>query len=159
MEDKSVTETANSATGVKQSSSDQSEISISISKKTLKNIAIFASVALAVIVGILVGSFMQSSNRFSSAISNCDLEGSTYITVDQNGKGIYLDGSGTNNQGGLSSSALTCVLSELRAPNSLIERMNHTTALMGAQSSQFNGIQVEWTYHPNNGLDISFTQN
>ena len=46
----------------------------------------------------------------------------------------------------------------LGLPDSLLEDMGHTTALMGRQSETFDslGITVSWSYHPDNGLQVTY---
>jgi len=80
---------------------------------------------------------------------------STHSALDEDGKGWFLDGSGDESSG-LWASDLSCAITNVGVPDSVISRMNSTTALMGQQEATFDGITVRWTYHPNNGLDMSF---
>ena len=41
---------------------------------------------------------------------------------------------------------------------SLENKMEHTRSLDGKQSEKSNNIEVTWTYHPNNGLEIQYTK-
>lgn len=80
---------------------------------------------------------------------------STHSALDQDGKGWFLDGSGDESSG-LWASDLSCAITNVGVPESVISRMNSTTALMGQQEATFDGITVRWSYHPSNGLDMSF---
>lgn len=45
---------------------------------------------------------------------------------------------------------------ELGFNGSLYSRMLETTALMGRQSEENNKYKVFWTYHPDNGLEVTY---
>ena len=49
------------------------------------------------------------------------------------------------------------IIVTLGISDSILDSMSHTTALMGRQSATSNGFRVEWSYHPDNGLDAIFT--
>ena len=40
---------------------------------------------------------------------------------------------------------------------SLLEEMNHTNSLMGVRTETDNGIKVTWRYHPDNGLEVTYS--
>lgn len=44
----------------------------------------------------------------------------------------------------------------LGLPSSVYERMNHTTALSGTQTYSAYKLEVSWTYHPDNGLEVMY---
>ncbi len=46
----------------------------------------------------------------------------------------------------------------LGLPDSLLEDMGSTTALMGKQSETYSdpGVTVSWSYHPDNGLEVTY---
>lgn len=48
------------------------------------------------------------------------------------------------------------IISSLKLPNSLLDEMLATNSLMGRQSEKYENIQVDWSYHPDNGLDAIF---
>ncbi len=54
--------------------------------------------------------------------------------------------------------ALIDVVEALGIPEYLLDEMDNTNALMGSQSEEFDdlGISVRWSYHPNNGLEVTF---
>jgi hypothetical protein len=78
-----------------------------------------------------------------------------YSALDDDGKGLFLDGAGEGSLG-LIISDLACAIELVGVPDSVISRIESTTALMGQQESTFDGITMRWTYHPSNGLDMSF---
>ena len=48
------------------------------------------------------------------------------------------------------------IINKLNLPDSLLEEMMYTNALMGRQTETFGYYQVNWSYHPDNGLDVIF---
>lgn len=52
---------------------------------------------------------------------------------------------------------LECMMEAAKAPSAVESRMNNTRALDGTQDAEWEGWSAFWTYHPKNGLDITFT--
>ena len=48
------------------------------------------------------------------------------------------------------------IITELELPDTLFTEMCSTTALMGRQTKTYGDIEVSWSYHPDNGLDVFF---
>ncbi len=51
-----------------------------------------------------------------------------------------------------------CVLNELEGPDSVISKMESTTAMMGRQDDSWGDYEVAWSYHPDNGFDATFEE-
>jgi hypothetical protein len=51
---------------------------------------------------------------------------------------------------------MSCALSKLGAPSFVISQINTTRALDGMQRATWGKISAAWTYHPDNGANISF---
>jgi hypothetical protein len=62
--------------------------------------------------------------------------------------------SGVNNAASLED--VLCALSVLKAPGFVQAQIETTRALDGLQKASWGKISAFWTYHPSNGLDISF---
>lgn len=60
--------------------------------------------------------------------------------------------------GSLSFDALSCVLAELDTPSYVISQIEGTRALDGMQSADWETYTAQWTYHPDQGLDITIHQ-
>ena len=45
-----------------------------------------------------------------------------------------------------------CILDELRAPSSVVAKIDDTNALMGRQEDSWGDYEISWSYHPDNGL-------
>ncbi|WP_040339719.1 hypothetical protein [Candidatus Blastococcus massiliensis] len=52
---------------------------------------------------------------------------------------------------------LHCVLGELDTPHAITAQMDRTTAMMGVQEAEDDGIVYSLTYHPDNGVDMVIT--
>lgn len=55
--------------------------------------------------------------------------------------------------------AIPDINAALGLPESLWEKMNHSSALDGRQSYEYGNIEVSWKYHPDHGLEIIYTAN
>lgn len=51
--------------------------------------------------------------------------------------------------------ALSCVINALGLSDALRSRINSTTALQGQQSATEKGLTYEWSYHPDNGVEMT----
>jgi hypothetical protein len=60
--------------------------------------------------------------------------------------------------GSISFDALFCVLAELDTPSYVISQIEGTRALDGMQSANWETYTARWTYHPDQGLDITIHQ-
>lgn len=132
-------------------------ISFTLSRKVLWSI-MGGVVALAIGVGVLL---LAVPTKLESAHAECVGDNprfAEYSSLDDDGRGLFVDGAGEKSVG-LTVSDLACVITSVGVPNSVISRMDTTTALMGQQEATFDGITVRWSYHPSNGLDLSFEMN
>lgn len=132
-------------------------ISFSVKKKSLMLTGV--AVGAVALAGIAFAAFSNSQpSVLAIAVNECDLTDNEYVSVDKNGKGIFIDGEGEESLG-LAIEDIGCLLSEIDVPDSVINKMSSTTAMMGAQEAEFEGIIATWSYHPDNGLDIGFSTN
>ncbi|MBB4139235.1 hypothetical protein [Microbacterium invictum] len=59
---------------------------------------------------------------------------------------------------GVSSLALTCVQESLEMPKWLIESMGQTRSLDGRLSGEWDSFSAQWSYHPDNGVNLIIVQ-
>ena len=138
----------------KKLKSTSESISFTINKKMV-TIVVGAIAAVAVGFTVLV---VAVPTKLESSYAKCVEENprfADYSSLDEDGRGLFLDGAGDESVG-LVISDLSCAIMSVGVPDSVISRMDSTTSLMGQQEATFDGITVRWSYHPNNGLDISF---
>lgn len=53
---------------------------------------------------------------------------------------------------------LETAIEKLKLPSTLAEEMYETRAMDGRQEKSYNGINVSWTYHPSQGIEVLFTK-
>lgn len=94
--------------------------------------------------------------RLSKAFNACESEDDAHtMQLGDGGRTIVVD---TRNQY-TSTQGVECVWSQLKTPQSIIANVGATTAMMGEQSAQSDGISYRWSYHPDNGLNMVITTN
>lgn len=50
-----------------------------------------------------------------------------------------------------------CVFTSLETPEAIIASIESTTAMMGVQDADDQGLRYQWSYHPDNGLNVIIT--
>jgi hypothetical protein len=138
----------------KKNKSSNESVSFSINRKVIVG-AVGVISAVAIGAAVLV---FAVPTKLESAHAKCVEENprfADYSALDDDGRGLFLDGAGDESLG-LVISDLSCAITSVGVPDSVVSRMDSTTSLMGQQEATFDGITVRWSYHPNNGLDLSF---
>lgn len=95
--------------------------------------------------------------RLSDAAQMCgdlDSEGDI-LSVSNDGTSMFLDGSGEWDLTAFS--ILGCLEDELGFSEPLKSSIENTSALMGQKEWSESGMTMQWTYHPDNGLDLAIT--
>lgn len=77
----------------------------------------------------------------------------SYITVDTDSLGT---GYSIPEQEEKAIESIYNINKELGIPESVVEKMSKTRALDGMQEEAFGDIVVNWTYHPDNGLEVMY---
>jgi len=134
----------------------QSNSQVSISKQLLMKIA---AGGLVLVVAIAAGVFVMSTRsdgRITDAVASCGVAASSGITFAEDGQSLVFDGKGEDDFIGGDFRDVECLLNALEAPSTIWAQMLKTTSLMGQQESDFDGINVSWSYHPDNGLNVNF---
>jgi len=139
----------------KKAKSATESVSFSINRKVV--IGVFGVMAAAAAIGAAVFA-IAAPTKLEVAYSQCAKAApdfASHSALDEDGKGWFLDGKGEESPG-LGMPDLACAIQNVAVPDSVVSRMESTTALMGQQEATFDGITVRWSYHPSNGLDLSF---
>lgn len=82
-----------------------------------------------------------------------------WVTVFEDGSGMKIDTNPADKDDFYDSDAMDTIEKiheQLELPDSLLEKMLTTRALDGRQSKTTKGIEISWTYHPNQGLEILY---
>ena len=133
-------------------------------KMSKKKLAIIAAAAVAVIAIALI-IFIPS--KFERVKSECvqiagivtgsgdyfmlDTLPDAYENMDATMKALLLPGAQEN-----ALEAIKYANEELGFNGSVYSQMMNTTALMGRQSAENDKYRVSWTYHPNDGLEVTY---
>ena len=118
-----------------------------------KLITIAGATALLVTLTGCAGSF----NTFQQAYDTCSSPSG--VTVSDGGKTLIIDGQNEYFVGATISDTV-CLLNAVELPSYIRSNMETTNSLMGRQSDTFGDkIDVSWSYHPDNGLDIVIHKN
>lgn len=97
----------------------------------------------------------QELNELKSKLKRAyDGRSSSRTTLASDGLSISVDSKNQYDYDGLID--IASILGILGMPDSLLTEMSGTNALMGRQTQTYNGIEVSWSYHPDNGLDAIF---
>ncbi len=86
----------------------------------------------------------------------CRLNGKIGASLEDNGKTLTLSGAFKYF---ISESDYNCVAKAMGMPSSVDRRISITRAIDGVQETKWGRISAFWNYHPDNGLDITFSYN
>lgn len=90
------------------------------------------------------------------AHANCGFATRSSALLEDGGKTLTLDGV---YKYFITASEFDCVIREMQIPASVVRKINITRALDGTLEASWNGIKAFWNYHPDKGLDITFSYN
>lgn len=91
--------------------------------------------------------------RLTAAARECaSLSGRDAVTVSEDGSALVIDMQNEDDTEGFEQAV--CVFVELETSEATIAKVDGTTALMGVRTADESGLHYEWTYHPDNGLDM-----
>ncbi|MFM2032994.1 MAG: hypothetical protein RLZZ297_1759 [Chloroflexota bacterium] len=90
--------------------------------------------------------------RLQQAVESCADKYSGYIDVLDNGKTLSIDGDGKEDEGSPIEET-ACVFFAIPVPSYIISRIDNTRAMDGMQRETFDGFDISWSYHPDDGLD------
>ena len=129
---------------------------ITLSKSGLLKVGAFFVVILLGVGGFFIFSAAKADTRFEEALTLCDALDASGITFAEDGQSLNFDDKGEDDLFGGDFSDLKCIVEELKAPSTVMDRMLRTSSSMGVQDAEWDGISVSWTYHPDRGLDANF---
>jgi hypothetical protein len=97
---------------------------------------------------------VESELRLAKQICNIlDEPGMKYIKLYDNDTTAIVDLPDTAPIEGVA-----CVLSYLDMPQRVFTSVSNTTALQGVKTASAQGYELEWTFHPDNGLQMIITE-
>jgi hypothetical protein len=125
-------------------------------KNNLQLILVIGMPAAVIVIVLAFLLFGPKTSPFPAALEACVIFDDEYIYVADDGNTLLMDGEGEETWGA-SSSDIWCVLDELNVPDSVVAKMEGTNSLQGVVSDSWDGIEAEWTYHPDDGFDVVLT--
>ena len=137
-------------------SENSNRTQITISKSGLMKVGAIFLVALMGVGGFFIFSSMKADTRFMDALTLCQAVDASGVILAEDGQSLNFNGKGEDDLFGGDFSDLKCVIEELSAPSTVLDRMLRTNSLMGVQDAEWDGISISWTYAPANGLDANF---
>ncbi len=100
------------------------------------------------------GAVAEQESRLESAFAACESRDSdNTLSLEDEGGTIVID---TGEYG--DTFGMDCVLTQLDTPQSIQAQMGRTTAMMGVQEAEHEGIEYSWSYHPDNGVNMVITE-
>ncbi len=115
-------------------------------------VAVGAGLALAIGLPIVAGlAESPGSEVLASAIDACGSpEG---VSLEDNGSTLAFDHRGEDDISGGDIADIMCVFTELEMPSRISTHMGQTTSMDGRQSDTWDRLEVQWSYHPDRGMD------
>ncbi|WP_156925926.1 hypothetical protein [Glycomyces arizonensis] len=117
----------------------------------------FFAAGLAVGIGI-DGAGGESSSSLVEARENCAPD-SLDIRIGDDGDTLIIDRAGAEENPGADYLDVLCIFDELGVPDSVTSQIEGTRALDGTQEADFGEYSAFWTYHPDDGLNMTITWN
>lgn len=118
-------------------------------------IFLFVGIPLLVVIVVVTAALVFQANQPSPierAYKTCNSHNG--LKLEDDGKTLIIDTVGDKDFGGTDLGELNCVLNELDAPARVRTSIDQTRALDGRLSESWDGIIVEWSYHPDSGLQM-----
>jgi hypothetical protein len=104
----------------------------------------------------LAASSAHEDVRLTNAFKACEArDTANTMELGDNGRTIIVD---TRSEF-TSTAGVACVWGELKTPQSITAKVEATTAMMGEQTAESDGVSYSWSYHPDNGLNMVITSN
>lgn len=89
--------------------------------------------------------------QLEKAYDACDIAAGTKIELADGNHSIIINGVTGDDD---NFTDIVCLVSTLNTPQYIVSEIDNTTAMMGRQHEEDGGLTYEWSYHPDNGLDM-----
>lgn len=135
-------------------------------KRKIHNRIVLA-IGLSIIPLLFLFIIFNTDNNTSHATINfksiySDYCSPAYATVGSDGSYLCIDTNPSDLEDYSNDDAVKAIVYvniALGLPDYLLDDMGKTTALMGRQTETFEEVTVSWSYHPNNGLEVTYKKN
>lgn len=95
--------------------------------------------------------FEELKKKLSDAFDDCE---SSDTSIASDGQSISIDSKNQYDYEGIVD--MITIMAKFELPESLLNEMTNTTALMGMQTRTYENLEVSWSFHPDHGLDAIF---
>lgn len=115
-------------------------------------------------IGVLVGAGLSlgiaipllsddgaGTEAFAAAVDECG--NPSGVAVTDSGATLVFDHKGEDEYTGADLDDVACVLHELELPSRIASHMDQTTSIDGRQTEQWDNFEIQWSYHPDRGMD------
>lgn len=75
------------------------------------------------------------------------------VTIEDGGTTLAFDHRGEDEYTGGDITGIMCVFTELGMPSRISTHMGQTTSMDGRQTASWDGWEIQWSYHPDRGMD------
>lgn len=93
------------------------------------------------------------SSRIPAAVTGCDSV--SLNAISDGGTTVTMKTKGTVHAPAATFEGIMCVLKKLGAGTAVLDHIGTTRALDGQQTDEWDGVKARWTYHPDDGLQIT----
>jgi hypothetical protein len=105
--------------------------------------------------GTPVGASSEADTRLVDAVDDCGA--SEGVELGDKDQTLVIDVEGEEDTSGAAYADQACILSQLDMPASVESHLNQTTSMDGRQTESWDGVTIEWSYHPDRGSDMVIT--
>ncbi|WP_199034358.1 hypothetical protein [Glycomyces salinus] len=98
----------------------------------------------------------QSESPLVEAQEAC-APGSPDVRIGDDGDTLTIDRAWAEESPGATQQDVLCIFDELEVPDSVVSRIESTRALDGTQEAEFGDFSAFWTFHPDDGLNMTIT--
>lgn len=117
------------------------------------------AVALVLVLGVAAFLlFVRSTGPTLTAADKACNDGRTEAQLGDGGKTLIINSSGDPIKNIVDTQTVGCVLDFLKVSAAVRAHIDSTRALDGRQTDSWGGFTAAWTYHPDDGLDITIEQ-
>lgn len=115
-------------------------------------VALAVGTVAAVGATVVAAIILTGGTSLKDVGATCEVpEAPEVLVVGDGGDSLTVAGAG---QAEAATTAASCVLDELDAPDSIRSKVLDTSAIDGRQEDDFDDWQVSWTYQPNAGINL-----
>ncbi|MGO1173704.1 MAG: hypothetical protein ACTHXO_03890 [Actinomycetaceae bacterium] len=94
-----------------------------------------------------------AEQSLSTAATECAVSATDGLELVDEGRTITFDNRGGEDFAGAAYSDIACVFDALALPATIDTHIGQTTSLDGRQTAHWEDFEIQWSYHPDRGLD------